>query len=98
MERLTFADWGMIPYADAYSRQKEWFETAIRNKTEGKAVDNILICCEHPHVITIGKHGKFSNLLFSEKTLKEKNVALFHIDRGGDVTYHGPGQAEASIV
>ena len=92
MERLKLADWQMIPYDSAYNRQKEWFETAIRNKAEGKPVDNTLIFCEHPHVITIGKHGNFSNLLFPEKTLKEKKVALFHIDRGGDVTYHGPGQ------
>ena len=92
MERLKFADWNTIPYATAYSRQKEYFETAIQNKAEGKPVDNTLILCEHPHVITIGKNGNISNLLFSEKTLKEKDVALFHIDRGGDVTYHGPGQ------
>ena len=92
MERLKLVDWNITPYDVAYNRQKEWFETAIRNKAEGKPVDNTLIFCEHPHVITIGKHGKFSNLLFPEETLKEKNVALFHIDRGGDVTYHGPGQ------
>ena len=92
MERLKLADWSIIPYEVAYNRQKEWFEAAIRNKAEGKPVDNTLILCEHPHVITIGKHGNFSNLLFPEETLKEKNVALFHIDRGGDVTYHGPGQ------
>jgi len=92
MERLKLVDWNITPYDVTYNRQKEWFETAIRNKAEGKPVDNTLIFCEHPHVITIGKHGKFSNLLFPEETLKEKNVALFHIDRGGDVTYHGPGQ------
>jgi lipoyl(octanoyl) transferase len=51
-----------------------------------------LLLCEHPHVITIGKHGKEQNLLFSEAFLKEKKVELFRSDRGGDITYHGPGQ------
>jgi lipoyl(octanoyl) transferase len=57
-----------------------------------KMVRNQVIFCEHPHVITIGRHGIFSNLLFPEEILREKNVELFRIDRGGDITYHGPGQ------
>jgi lipoyl(octanoyl) transferase len=89
---LTYIDWGMIPYAQAYAQQKELFEAALQNKAENKAVENKVIFCEHPHVITIGKHGLYSNLLFPEKTLKEKNVELYPVDRGGDITYHGPGQ------
>jgi len=87
-----FTDWGLIPYSIAYEKQKELFEQALNAKLTGQKVNNTLIFCEHPHVITIGKNGKFSNLLYPENILKEKGVSLFHIDRGGDVTYHGPGQ------
>ncbi|MDR0427169.1 MAG: lipoyl(octanoyl) transferase LipB [Dysgonamonadaceae bacterium] len=89
---LEWIDWGTIPYATAYEKQKEFFEETIRRKSNKEPVSNKVIYCEHPHVITVGKNGLFSNLLFPEKVLKEKNVELFHVDRGGDVTYHGPGQ------
>jgi len=87
-----YTDWGLIPYSIAYEKQKELFEEALNAKSTGQKVNNTLIFCEHPHVITVGKNGKFSNLLFSESYLKEQGVSLFHIDRGGDITYHGPGQ------
>jgi lipoyl(octanoyl) transferase len=87
-----FVDWGKIPYSQAYEQQQRLFETALQNKAEHKPVENKIIFCEHPPVITIGKHGLSSNLLFPEKTLREKNVELYHVNRGGDVTYHGPGQ------
>jgi len=92
MTGLSFVDWGLIPYSEALEKQKELFETAIRQKTEQKEINNTIVFCEHPHVITIGKNGSASNLLFREETLKEKHVELFHTDRGGDITYHGPGQ------
>ena len=91
-QSLIFVDWGLIPYADAYQKQKELFETAIRQKSEQKETQQTIVFCEHPHVITIGKNGSTSNLLFPEHTLKEKQVELYPVDRGGDVTYHGPGQ------
>ncbi|GHT00017.1 octanoyltransferase [Bacteroidia bacterium] len=89
---MEYIDWGFIPYVQAYEQQKEIFEAALQNKAAHQAVGNQFILCEHPHVITVGKHGLFSNLLFPEKTLKEKQVELYHVDRGGDITYHGPGQ------
>jgi len=92
MNKLTFVDWGAIPYSKAFEKQKELFNKAIKLKTEQKEVENMIIFCEHPHVITIGKNGSAFNLLFPEKILKEKQVELFNVDRGGDVTYHGPGQ------
>lgn len=92
MSDFNFIDWGLIPYSTAYEQQKTLFEKAINNKISGTKATNTLIFCEHPHVITIGKHGKFSNLLYPKATLEEKDISLFHIDRGGDVTYHGPGQ------
>jgi lipoyl(octanoyl) transferase len=85
-------DWGLIPYSQAYEQQKMLFEAAIQNKSANLPVENTFILCEHPHVITIGKHGLDANLLFPKKILEEKQVELFHVDRGGDVTYHGPGQ------
>ena len=92
MTELTFVDWGLVPYSEALEKQKGLFENAIRQKSERKEVKNTVIFCEHPHVITIGKNGSISNLLFHEETLKEKQVELYRTDRGGDVTYHGPGQ------
>jgi len=92
MNNLNFIDWGLIPYSEAFQKQKEKFEEAIKLKAEGKEIQNQVILCEHPHVITIGKNGSLSNLLFPETILKEKQVDLYNVDRGGDVTYHGPGQ------
>lgn len=92
MTQLTFIDWGIIPYSEAYEKQKQLFETALRQKSEQQEIQNTVVFCEHPHVITIGRNGLASNLLFPEKRLKEKSVELFHVDRGGDITYHGPGQ------
>ncbi|MDR2805346.1 MAG: lipoyl(octanoyl) transferase LipB [Dysgonamonadaceae bacterium] len=89
---INIVDWGLIPYASAYERQKEWFETALQQKTAQRPVTNRLILCEHPHVITVGRHGLLSNLLFPETALKAKQVELYQVDRGGDITYHGPGQ------
>ena len=89
---FTFIDWGLIPYSEAYKKQKELFETAMRQKSEQKETQQTIIFCEHPHVITVGKNASTSNLLFPEKVLKEKQVGLYPVDRGGDVTYHGPGQ------
>ena len=92
MSDLTFVDWGLIPYSEAFEKQKEMFETALRQKSEQKEIRQTIIFCEHPHVITIGKNASNSNLLFPEDMLKEKQVELYRTDRGGDVTYHGPGQ------
>ena len=91
-ECFSFVDWGLISYRVAYDRQKEWFEAALQQKMAHQPVANRLIFCEHPHVITVGQHGRFSNLLFPETVLKDKQVELYHVDRGGDITYHGPGQ------
>ncbi|MDR1610475.1 MAG: lipoyl(octanoyl) transferase LipB [Candidatus Symbiothrix sp.] len=92
MNKLEFVDWGLIPYPEAYEKQKAFFETAIEKKIAHETVRNTLIFCEHPHVLTIGKHGLDANLLFPEEVLKEQQVELFRVNRGGDVTYHGPGQ------
>lgn len=89
---MIFKDLENIEYKHAWEYQEELFDDALDKKSKGTQPDSYLLFCEHPHVITIGKHGKLENLLFQENFLKEKGVSLFQIDRGGDVTYHGPGQ------
>jgi lipoyl(octanoyl) transferase len=95
---IIHADLGIIPYAEAWERQAGLFAENVKAKLENRPTRNILLLCEHPHVITIGKNGKEVNLLFSEEYLAEHSVSLFSTDRGGDVTYHGPGQLVAYPV
>ncbi len=92
MASFQFIDWDMIVYSEAYEQQKKLFENALDKKSKDIQVENKLIFCQHPHVITIGKHGKYGNLLYPETFLKENGISLFQIDRGGDITYHGQGQ------
>ena len=80
-------DLGTIGYAEAYALQKR-----IIAARKAEAVEEALLFCEHPHVITLGRNAKRENLLVSEHVLQQKAVELFETTRGGDVTYHGPGQ------
>ncbi|MBS1530314.1 MAG: lipoyl(octanoyl) transferase LipB [Bacteroidetes bacterium] len=106
-KQVQFQDWGLIDYKEAWDRQEALFaqtvdlKTHIRNMkmaTEGdeyeedEATPNYLVFCEHPHVYTLGKSGKPEHLLLDEKGLKEKKASYYPINRGGDITYHGPGQ------
>ena len=90
--KLNVTDWHIIPYADAWTRQTEWFDTLVRAKQAGEEYENHIILCEHPHVYTLGRSGKEGNMLLSEEQLQKIGATLYHIDRGGDITYHGPGQ------
>ena len=90
--KLNVTDWNIIPYADAWTRQTEWFDALIRAKQAGEEYENHIILCEHPHVYTLGRSGKEGNMLLSEEQLQKIGATLYHIDRGGDITYHGPGQ------
>lgn len=81
---------GRTPYSEAYELQKK----LNAERLSGSIPDTLLIV-EHDPVLTIGKSGKTKNLLVSRKALEEKGVSLFFIDRGGDITYHGPGQLVA---
>jgi lipoyl(octanoyl) transferase len=83
-------DLGLIPYAEAYELQKR----IVVARKLGAIVD-VLLFCEHPHVITQGRNGKREHLLASENVLRQKSVEFFETSRGGDVTYHGPGQIVA---
>lgn len=89
---LKFEDWGLIEYNQAWKKQETLFESTIRRKTEGLPTENYLVFCEHPHVYTLGKSGDEHNLLIDYIQLQAKDATFVHTNRGGDITYHGPGQ------
>ena len=84
---LEVLDLGLIDYEQAWKLQEEY----AREIAEGSRPPTLLLL-EHPHVYTFGRRGKQENLLWGESQLKEKGIAIHWVDRGGDVTYHGPGQ------
>ena len=93
--KTEYIDWGTIAYAEAWEKQTVRFNELVEAKQSGKPTVNRVIFCEHPHVYTLGRSGKEQNLLLGEAQLEAIGATLFHIDRGGDITYHGPGQLVA---
>jgi lipoyl(octanoyl) transferase len=97
MRKVEFIDKGLIDYKECWDFQEELFKQTvdlkikIRDGEEGETEDR-LIFCEHPHVYTLGKSGKEANLLINEELLQEHDAVYYKINRGGDITYHGPGQ------
>ncbi|MCZ4243452.1 lipoyl(octanoyl) transferase LipB [Pedobacter punctiformis] len=95
---VNFVDWGLIDYQQAWDQQEDLLNKTVAVKTENRVngthlpTPNHLIFCEHPHVYTLGKSGHPENLLLDEAGLKEKHATYYKINRGGDITYHGPGQ------
>ena len=102
MQKVIFQDWGRIEYARAWEMQQKLLDAAVTLKRSNRKKENTdeileipehhLIFCNHPHVYTLGKSGSLDNLLLDEQGLKEKEATFFKINRGGDITYHGPGQ------
>ena len=80
--KTVFIDWNLIPYAEAWQQQTEWFDGIVRAKAEGEPYENHIIMCEHPHVYTLGRSGKENNMLLSDEQLKAIVATLYHIDRG----------------
>jgi lipoyl(octanoyl) transferase len=91
---MKFTDWKTIDYQEAWNRQEILFQKIIQTKKEGKATSDLetVFFCEHPHVYTLGKNGQENNLLINEEFLRKIDATFYKIDRGGDITYHGPGQ------
>ncbi|RCT56039.1 lipoyl(octanoyl) transferase LipB [Winogradskyella sp. KYW1333] len=95
---IKLEDLGLKDFKDTWDYQETLFkailDTKIKNRREdaGFATDNHFLFVEHPHVYTLGKSGDLSNLLLSEPQLTEKGATFYKINRGGDITYHGPGQ------
>lgn len=98
MPEVRFQDWGMIDYKEAWDRQEAYFADTLKIKSDNRInntntpTENFLIFCEHPHVYTLGKSGKQENLLLDDAGLKNAEATYYKINRGGDITYHGPGQ------
>lgn len=97
-KEITLQDLKKKDYKETWDYQEELFkeivDLKIRNRKEELSLKtpNFFLYVEHPHVYTLGKSGDFSNLLLSEKQLQEKGATFYKINRGGDITYHGPGQ------
>ena len=98
MQKVQFLDLGRIEYKEAWDFQDILFnenvQTKIKNKKEESSYTtyNYLLFCEHPHVYTLGKSGDENHLLANPDFLKQINATYFKTNRGGDITYHGPGQ------
>lgn len=87
MNRGLQVELGLIGYAEAYALQRR----IVAARKVG-AIEDVFLLCEHPHVITQGRNGKREHLLASEHVLRQKGVEFYESSRGGDITYHGPGQ------
>lgn len=100
MHNTTFKDWGVIDYQSAWDKQEELFKQVMDTKlfnrekeeVDQKQIDHFLIFCEHPHVYTLGKSGTEDNMLINAIQLQAKHASFVSTNRGGDITYHGPGQ------
>lgn len=90
--RIQFTDWGLIEYYEAWTKQEALFSHSIETKLQGQTTNNYLVFCEHPPVYTLGKSGDEHNMLLNYIQLQAKNATFVHTNRGGDITYHGPGQ------
>ena len=97
-KKVKFEDLGLIDYKNCWDYQEDLFNkilaTKSANRKEDKSgvTDNHLLFCEHPHVYTLGKSGDKTNLLVNGDYLKSRGATFYKINRGGDITYHGPGQ------
>ncbi|MFD0835373.1 lipoyl(octanoyl) transferase LipB [Mariniflexile aquimaris] len=97
-KQIELQDLGLKDYKQTWDYQEQLFkeivDTKIKNRREETQLktNNYFLFVEHPHVYTLGKSGDMSNLLVDEAQLKEKNASFYKVNRGGDITYHGPGQ------
>ena len=103
MQRVKHINLGLVDYKEAWDFQETLFQGVIDVKRANRALEkegsthvvqtqSSLIFCEHPHVFTLGKSGHLSHLLVNEEQLAAKGARFYKINRGGDITYHGPGQ------
>jgi len=98
MQKVNLIDLGLKDYNETWSTQEEYFKKIVDIKVDNRKnnlttkTPNYFLFVEHPHVYTLGKSGDISNLLLNETQLTEKGATFYKINRGGDITYHGPGQ------
>ena len=95
---VIFEDLGVIDYKEAWDYQEKLFKETVQLKIDVRkglkeeTTKNYLLFCQHPHVYTLGKSGSKENLLLDEEGLEKHDATYYEINRGGDITYHGPGQ------
>lgn len=100
MRKVKFKDLGRIEYKEAWDLQEKLFQGIVDQKFSNRKLpveeqtetSDYFLYCEHPHVFTLGKSGHMEHLLRSEEELTSEGITFFKINRGGDITYHGPGQ------
>ncbi len=103
---IHVTDLGSIDFKDAWDYQTVLFEKTLAIKSRNRslpqqdqeATENVLLFCEHPHVFTLGSSGDKNNLLVKSEDLSAINASYYHINRGGDITYHGPGQLVGYLI
>jgi lipoyl(octanoyl) transferase len=99
-KKTKFIDLGLMDYQQAWDYQTNLFQSTLDIKVQNRSLPgneqlsttNYLLFCEHPHVFTLGKSGNEKNLLVKKEDLHSIDATYYHINRGGDITYHGPGQ------
>lgn len=95
---VKYQNLGLIDYKEAWDYQEKLFRATVdrkiqlRNGETTEQTENHILFCEHPHVYTLGKSGDKNHLLLNDESLKQNNATYYEINRGGDITYHGPGQ------
>ncbi len=100
-KQVKFTDLGLMDYKEAWDYQEELFRQVVdiklanRDHNTEEPTPNYLLFCQHPHVFTLGKSGSMDHLLVNNEELSRKEAAFYKINRGGDITYHGPGQLVA---
>jgi lipoyl(octanoyl) transferase len=99
MQKVIFKDMGLVDYKETWDYQERLLNEIVKEKMEMRNIPNFklqtpnyLLFCVHPHVYTLGKSGSEDHLLMDEKQLGDNNATFYKINRGGDITYHGPGQ------
>lgn len=92
MQKVKFIDFELKEYKDAWDEQERLHQEIVSDKISGVEIVHKLVFCEHPHVYTLGKSGQQNNLLINDDFLKNINASYYKSNRGGDITYHGPGQ------
>jgi len=100
VQQIQYIDWGLIDYKEAWEQQEQLMQNIIAIKMHNRNLENAaheilphkFIMCEHPHVYTLGKSGSEKNLLRTTDELEKIDASFYKINRGGDITYHGPGQ------
>lgn len=95
MHPVIFEDLGRTPYQDAWDYQERLLQEGVRAKMEQRPTTSYLLFVEHPPVYTLGKSGHMENVLIGEKEREERGIEFYKINRGGDITFHGPGQLVA---